>query len=244
MIGTLITHSGATSVTARELASIEPPPATKSWKPVRHGELVSVIRDQLATRGLAIRAESYAVQRDGALLFGVLDLAWHANGEFAAALGLRTGNDRSMSIQIAVGMRVFVCDNLAFAGDLIALRRKHTAGLDLPREIGGAIDRYQEGVVALEHGIDRLQRTEISDRTAKEMIFDVFAQAILPVRFFRPAVDLYFDPPNDAPDVTPRTLWGLHNAMTRQVKRIPSGPAFQATVRLGKLFGLGQNLVD
>lgn len=241
MIGTLIAHAGAKRVTPEALDRIEAPPATRSWKPVRHAELVSVIRDQLETRGLAIREEAYAVQRGGALLFGVLDLAWRENGDFAAALGLRTANDKSMSIQIAVGMRVFVCDNLVFAGDLIALKRKHTAGLDLPREIGGAIGRYQEGTVALERGIDRLRGTEIPDQTAKAMIVDVFAQAILPVRFFRPAVDLYFDPPNDAHDVAPRTLWGLHNAMTRQVQQMSPGPAFQATVQLGKLFGLGQS---
>lgn len=244
MIGTLIAHSGATKVTRDDLKAIEPPRRTSTWKPVRHAELVAVIREQLEQRGLAIRQEAYAVQRNGALLFGVLDLAWHANGEFTAALGLRTANDKSMSIQIAVGIRVFVCDNLAFAGDLIALRRKHTAGLDLPREIGGAIDRYQEGVVALDHGIDRLRGTEIPDQTAKQMIFDIFARGILPVRFFRPAAGLYFDPPADASDVVPRTLWGLHNAMTRQVQGMPPGPAFQATVQLGKFFGLGQNAIS
>jgi hypothetical protein len=239
MIGTLVAHSGAVKATRKELESIESPAATRSWKPVRHAELVSVIRDQLESRGLGIREEAYAVQRDGALLFGVLDLAWRQNGEFAAALGLRTANDKTMSIQIAVGFRVFVCDNLVFSGDLIALRRKHTAKLDLPREIAGAIDRYQEGALSLEHGITAMKETAISEREAKARIFDVFEKAILPIRYFRPTADLYFDPPDNAPDVQPRSLWGLHNALTRQVRRMPPASAFQATVRLGKFFGLG-----
>lgn len=241
MIGTLVAHSGAIKATRQDLESIAPPAGTTTWKPVRHAELVSVIRDQLETRGLAIREEAYAVQRDGALLFGVLDLAWRANGEFAAALGLRTANDKTMAIQIAVGFRVFVCDNLVFSGDLIALRRKHTAGLDLPREIAGAIDRYQEGALSLEHGIERLRDTEIENHEAKARIFDVFEQAILPIRYFRRTADLYFDPPEDAADVQPRSLWGLHNALTRQVRRMPPALAFQATVRLGKFFGLGKS---
>lgn len=241
MIGTLVSHSGAVKATRKDLEAIAPPAATTTWKPVQHAELVSVLRDQLESRGLRIREEAYAVQRDGALLFGVLDLAWRENGEFAAALGLRTANDKTMAIQIAVGFRVFVCDNLVFAGDLIALRRKHTAGLDLPREIAGAIDRYQEGSISLERGIERLRDAEISEREAKARIFDVFEQAILPVRFFRPVCDAYFRPAENAPDVKPRTLWGLHNAMTRLVRRMPPAPAFQATVRLGKLFGLGKS---
>lgn len=239
MIGTLIAHCGAVKVSRQELEKIEPPPATDTWMPVPHAELVSVIETELRSRDLRIREESYAVQRGGALLFGVIDLAWRETGEFAAALGLRTANDKTMSIQIAVGVRCFVCDNLAFSGDLIALRRKHTSGLDLPKEIARAIDRYQEGVVSLERGIDRLRETALDNRRAKEIIFDVFAKSILPVRFFRSVADLYFDPPVEAPDVEPRNLWGLHNALTRQVRELPPGPAFRATARLGKLFGLG-----
>jgi hypothetical protein len=239
VIGTLVAHSGAVKATRQELELIDPPAATRSWRPVRHAELVAVIRNELEHRGLAIREEAYAVQRGGALLFGVFDLAWRENGDFAAALGLRTGNDKTMAIQIAVGMRVFVCDNLVFAGDLIALRRKHTAKLDLPAEIARAIDRYQNGALSLEHDVERLRSSQITEHAAKELIFDVFAKAILPVRFFRPAAELYFDPPADASDVQPRTLWGLHNALTRQVRQMSPAPAFQATVRLGKLFGLG-----
>ena len=95
---------------------------------------------------------SGTVQREGAVLFGVIDLAWRQTTEFAATIGLRTANDKTMSLQIAVGFRVFVCDNLVFAGDVIALRRRHTSGLNLVREIAQAIDRYQDGVLSLERG--------------------------------------------------------------------------------------------
>ena len=39
--------------------------------------------------------------------------------------------DRSEAFSIVVGAKVFVCDNLALSGDVIAIRRKHTAGFDL-----------------------------------------------------------------------------------------------------------------
>ncbi len=215
MIGRLIAHSGAVKVTRQELERIEPPAATRSWKPVRHVDLVTVIRTELEQRGLAIREEAYAIQRDGAILFGVLDLAWRGNGEFAAALGLRTANDKTMAIQIAVGMRIFVCDNLIFSGDLIALRRKHTGKLDLRAEIARAIDRYQNGVLALEHGIERLRESRICDRTAKEMFFDVSAKAMLPVRFFRPAATLYFDPRRATPPTSNPGPCGVYTMPSR-----------------------------
>lgn len=239
MIGTLLTHSGAVRVDRQALRAIEAPPATRSWKPIGHGQLIDTIEEQLKRRSLAIRQEAYAIQRDGALFFGVIDLEWRETGDFAAAIGLRTANDKSFSLQIAVGFRVFVCDNLVFAGDLIALRRRHTAGLVLEREIAQAIDRYQDGVLRLEQGITHLKEVEISDTDAKAKIFDVFDKAILPVRFFPTVSEAYFRPPAEASDLQPRSLWGLHNAFTRQIRQMAPGPAFEATAELGQVFGLG-----
>src|SRR5207245_7555427 len=78
------------------------------------------------------------------VLFGVLQLAYGETGDGIAALGLRTGNNKTMSLQICAGYRVFVCDNLAFRGDLIALKRKHTSGLNLKEELTLSVLRFQE----------------------------------------------------------------------------------------------------
>src|SRR5206468_11736825 len=110
-----------------------------------------------------IRKETFAVQRDGARLFAVLDLSIESSEESCAAMGIRTANDRSMALEIAVGVKVFVCDNLAFSGDLIALRRKHTAKFDLNADLSRAVDRYQAHLVALQQQITGIQETPISE---------------------------------------------------------------------------------
>src|SRR6266849_8073596 len=73
--GTLITHRGAVRIPKAELMTIEPPAATDTWKPVAHGVLVNTLTDVLSTRGIAVKREEYAVQRQGHILFGVMDLA-------------------------------------------------------------------------------------------------------------------------------------------------------------------------
>ena len=169
------------------------------------------------------------------MLFGTLDLAWHDTGESAAALGLRTANDKSMALQLAIGLKILVCDNLCFAGDLIALKRKHTAGLDLPRELAQALDRYQAGLPTLRAGVHRLQATALTTQEAKAWIYDVFARCLLPLRYFPHVVETYHTV------TVPRygaTLWALHNAVTTHLQTLPPGPAFRATVRLGQLCGL------
>jgi hypothetical protein len=238
MIATL-SHSQSQIVTRAELLTIPPPVGTATWKPIAHGDLIQAIDRQLLVRGIQIQQERYAIQREGARLFGVLDLAFENTAEFCAAMGIRTANDRSMALEIAVGVKVFVCDNLCFSGDLIALRRKHTARFNLNADISIAIDRYQEHLTALRGQIAGLQARPLEDREAKLLIFDAFAQEILPLRFFPWVTAAYFKPhPELMTDCQPRTAWGLHNAFTRAIREMAPAPAFAATTKLGQFFGL------
>ena len=237
MSGTL-SYAQSTLVSREQLMTIPPPPATSTWRPIAHGDLVSAIDRQLLARGITIRKETFAVQRDGARLFAVLDLSIESSEESCAAMGIRTANDRSMALEIAVGVKVFVCDNLAFSGDLIALRRKHTAKFDLNADISRAVDRYQAHLVALQRTITAAHEASISDEEAKGLIFEAFRYEILPIRCFKQVAETYFDPSTEMTDVQPRTMWGLHNAFTRAVRQMAPAPAFEATTELGKFFGL------
>ena len=63
-------------------------------------------------------------------MFGLLE----ANHDFDGirfAIGLRNANDKSMRLGMVAGYRVFVCDNMAFAGDFNPLLAKHSKNLDL-----------------------------------------------------------------------------------------------------------------
>jgi hypothetical protein len=231
----LLTHCGAERVTRADLARIAAPARTATWVPIKHSDLLDALHAELARRDLEVRREQYAVQHQGTMLFGTLDLTWYDTGESAAALGLRTANNKSMALQLAIGLKVFVCDNLCFAGDLIALKRKHTAGLDLPRELAQALDRYQAGFVTLRAGIRRLQATCLTAQDTKVWIYDVFAQRLVPLRYFPQVVQTYHTV--TVPRYGP-TLWALHNAVTTHLQTLPPGPAFRATVRLGQLCGL------
>jgi hypothetical protein len=153
-------------------------------------------------------------------------------------MGIRTANDRSMALEIAIGVKVFVCDNLAFSGDLIALRRKHTAKFDLNADISRAVDRYQAHLLALQRTLAAVREDAIADEEAKVLIFEAFHDEILPLRYFKQVTESYFKPSAEMTDVQPRSMWGLHNAFTRAVRQMAPAPAFEATTELGKFFGL------
>jgi hypothetical protein len=190
----------------------------------------------LAQNQIHIRQEQFALRRDGAVLFGVLELAYGESDEGTAALGLRTANDKSISIQICAGLAVFVCDNLAFRGDLIALKRKHTSGLRLREELSGAVLRFQDHFGRLTGEVATLKERELQDIEAKAMIHDVFAKGMMPLRLLPQASRAYFEP--TIPAFEARCAWSLHNAFTTAAKSMPMTTRLPAIQAVGKMFGL------
>ena len=232
----LLSHVDTDLVPREQLALIETPPATRSFKPVPHIELIETLEHVLRLNQITIRKEQFALRRDGSTLFGVLQLAYADTPDGTAALGIRTANNRTMSIQLCAGLSVFVCDNMVFRGDLIALNRKHTAGLHLRTEINHAVLRFQDHFRKLTGEIESLKSKEISDLDAKATIHDVFVQGILPIRLLPEASNSYFEPFVD--EFRPRTAWSLHNAFTAAAKEMPITTRMPAIQELGRYFGM------
>ena len=104
--------------------------------------------------------------------------------------------------------------------------------LDLPREVSEGLDRYQEGVLTLNKGIQRLKSSPLTIPQGKDMIFDIFEKKIVSTRLFYPVVQSF------RKTIEPRSLWSLNNCFTEHVKTLRPGPAFQAHIKLGQFFSL------
>jgi hypothetical protein len=232
----LISHVDTDIVTRQQLLAIPTPEPTATWRPIPHVELVDMLDRVLNHFSMHIRQEQFALRRDGSVLFGVLQLAWGETQDGVAALGLRTANNKTMSLQICAGLSVFVCDNMAFRGDMIALKRKHTAGLNLREELIRAILRFQEHFGRLTSEIEGLKHGAIQDQEAKAFIHDVFAEGLMPLRFLPEVSRAYFAP--DRPEFEPRTPWSLHNAFTGAAKAMPLTTRLPAIQAVGKRFGM------
>ncbi len=131
MASTLSAHSGSHIVTYEQLAAIQAPPSTRSWRPVAHLELVDTMKSELETRSMVIEREQYAVNPLGTKLFGTFDLEGSLTPGVGNSLGFRQSNDKSLAIWIVGGGRVFCCDNLMLSGDITMLKQKHTWGYSL-----------------------------------------------------------------------------------------------------------------
>jgi hypothetical protein len=236
---TLTAHVDCNLVKRSDLIDIPTPEATDSYYPVPHIQLIETLQAQLLRRSITIEREQFAVRADGSRLFATFDLAMHAGSAYGltmASLGLRTSHDKSLSIQMVAGMRVFVCDNLVMSGDFVALKRKHTSGLDLPTEVFAALDRYLEHHGRLVSHVSDLQERQLTDEAAKAIMFDAFRQKVMPTRLLESVAVNYFEPPHA--EFQPRTAWSLHNAFTEVAKELPLNVRMRATQELGSFFGM------
>jgi Domain of unknown function (DUF932) len=227
MSGKLMAHCGAELIDREGLQALDTPQATDTWTPIPHYDLVVALEGQLRARGISIVKEQFAVQK--AKLFGVIDTDYQVTEEGGAAIGIRTANDKSLALQLAIGYRIFICDNMAFHGDLIALKRKHTANLDLHTEFATGIGRYVNGYAKLQENIDWWKERTVSKERGKQLIYDIFTQKIVPVRLFHPTVHTW----EAAED---KTMWRLHNCFSGGIKDLKPAPAFTANLKLTRFF--------
>jgi hypothetical protein len=244
MSSTLIAHCGGIYRTRDDLARIPTPAGTDTWKPVPYFDLVTSLIDDLGGHGIAVVREQYAtVGRDGARLFGVMDLRVDGldTPDLSMSLGLRGANDRSMAIQCIAAARVFVFDNLAVSGSdrAVVLKKKHTSRLDLAAVVPPGIESYLEKAGAFWLDIERMRDFALTDDRAKALVYDAFTRAgvVLPV-WLLPAVHrFYFDDDEQRAKFGDRSLWSLNNAFTEAIKALREIPQQRYGVAIGRCFG-------
>ena len=117
------------------------------------------------------------------------------------------------------GTRVFVCDNLAFTGE-VKLSRKHTrfAVRDLRFMTSRAVGRLGEQFHREDERIAAYKRQRLTDKAAHDLLIRaVDCRAIMPTVL--PEVIRYWREPLHE-EFRPRTVWSLFNAFTEQFKAV------------------------
>jgi hypothetical protein len=229
---TLMAHCGSNRMTRGELLGLPMPEETDTFKPISHYFLVQAIEEALSFRHISITKEEYAVTPDGMKFFAVLQVNAQYEG-VNFAIGLRNANDKSMRLGIVAGYKVFVCDNLSFAGEYKPMLAKHSKNLDLIESVSTAVDRLQRGWKPIREMIDFKRQHQLSDGKARDMLYQLFTDAKLPISLFRSThKEFFINPSYD--EFRPKTLWSLENAVTTAFKRLNPISQYENTAKLGK----------
>ena len=127
----MMSHAGGVECAYDDLGQIPLPEKTDSYTPVGHVDFVESLYKHadsiMAPKGFALEGQRYVTSHEGARMFFVHS---YRNGdtEMALALAGRNSYDKSMRCALALGARVFNCDNTAINGE-VTIHHRHTGNV-------------------------------------------------------------------------------------------------------------------
>jgi hypothetical protein len=232
----LVLHRGGWTASVADLASVPVPQSTGSYVPVPYPRLVEEIKLHLPRFGLTLAREEYGLAREGDQLFGVLSCGnGRPESDHCLALGVRSSYDRSLSVGLVAGTRVFCCDNLAFSGE-VAMNRKHTAHVfrDLPDLIYRMLSQVTMLRDRQEIEIRDMKGTSMVPATAHHLMVEAVKANILPASRLPKVLEAWEHPQYE--EFRSRSAWSLFNAFTEVLKEGSARLQMEGSLRLSLLF--------
>jgi len=232
----VILHCGGKAVTRDELDLIPLPEQTDSYMPVSHYGLVTKIStiSQDILKGYTLSKESFGVARNGAQMFGTLQFQ---NGDVRMGLtiGIRNSYDKSMTVGFCAGASVFVCDNLAFSGEITFLR-KHTPKVwdEIEERCVGVCYRAGKQYQEIVYDADKLIQFPFKNNDGFAVLGNLYGERIIGPRQFIAAAEEWRKPRHD--EFQPRNAWSLYNAVTESLKTSPPQEVMEKHVNLHAYF--------
>lgn len=232
----LMVHAGGWSAKLEDLDGVAVPEETASYYPVPYGRFVEEVKLHVPRFGLKVEREEYALAREGGQMFGVLTCT---NGtehrDYALAIGLRNSYDRSLSVGLVVGSRVFCCDNLAFSGE-VQMARKHTAKVfrDLPDLIYQMLSKVKVMQQRLDTEIAGMKALTLASKDTHHLMVEAIRERVVPAATLPKLLNAWGYPTLE--EFREKTAWSLYNLFTDFVKSRSPQRQIDGTLRLTKVF--------
>ena len=233
---TLMLHAGGWTASKADLAAVPVPDPTDSYHPVPYGRFVEEVELHLPRFGLKVQSEAFGLARAGGQMFGVLTCTnGHVDQDYGLAVGLRNSYDRSLSVGLVAGTRVFCCDNLAFSGEA-KVSRKHTANVfrDLPDLIYRMLSDVATMKARTDEDIADMKTLEIEPQRADHLMVEAIRRNALPASRLPKVIEAWESPKHV--EFRPRTAWSLFNAFTEVQKDQSARVQMEGSLRLSSLF--------
>lgn len=211
----LILHRGGVEVSYEDVAKVATPARTRTWCPVSHADILGIVEREMTSQGMVVQDRAYALAREGARMFAVLSL--RGVNDYTTVVGVRNSHDQSFPAALALGSRVFVCDNLAFSSE-VTLSRKHTVNVlrDLPGLTSRAVARLSEARGYQDRRIAAYKGRDLSDVEAHDLMIRALDRGVAPVTKLPEIVSEYRKPRHA--EFSARNVWSLFNAYTEILK--------------------------
>ncbi len=213
---------GATLITSNEvkleqLEAIEMPEPTRTYVPVSHYDLamnVGAIGERVIDKEL--HSKKFGIARKGQHMFATYTYK-NEEDEIGMSIGFRNSYDKSMSIGVCVGAKVFVCENLMMTGE-VTFMRKHTGNIldELNSLIFNVLYKSDDKFAQLQDDKESMKEIPINNQRAWETMGVLFGKGIINTPQISIMKKEWKNPSHDAFDDD--SLWSLYNAGTEALK--------------------------
>ncbi len=214
----LMLHAGAAAVPRPALARVETPAPTPTWQPIPHEDFVAQVEDLLPRYDLRVVNQAHALTHDHARYFGLLEVRNGSNHpDYTWVLGLRNSHDKSIPAGLVAGSAVYVCDNLAFSGE-VKVSRKHTSFLlrDLPMLLGGAVEQLVSRWKVMDRRVEAYKGCSLANYEVNDLAIRALDAGVLSASRIPDLLHEYREPKHE--EFAPRSLWSFFNAGTEVLK--------------------------
>ena len=253
----LMVHTEGSGIVSMEQAfAITVPKETKTYVPVPNKALWEMLEKTAQSRGLQLGVPQMGLAHKGQRLFGSVEITNqdHLDDEVRLVMGFRNSYNKTMSVGICFGSKVFVCDNMCFTGytsedeeAVGQVHHRHQTNVweGLQDRLDDAMDKFDVFKSYQDDFYNRLKERQLSDAEAHDLIINsVRAEAITAKDCFTVAEEWAFQqngPTNQAeqdryhPEFAPRTGWSLFNAYTEIHKGFQKKNPLEANLRSIKM---------
>lgn len=230
----LLLHCGAEAITRDALRGVLPSgPLGRFHNPTPYADFVDLVDENLAGIGYRINDEAFGVTNDGGRFFGLLEAA-PLEGEYlprdqgyALSIGVRGSYDQSFPRGLAVGSRVFVCDNLCFSGEVVVKTRQTTnIGRRLPALVYSAMQQVAELAQVQANRAKVYRNFPMRPRWGDAALVELHRREVLNSQTLPRAIAEWDNPthPEHCEEGIERTAWTLQNAVTEAIKPLNGRP--------------------
>ena len=218
---TLLLHSGGEVARMEDLAAIPLPKETNSYKPVSHQALATMLgamASDLLPEFELVNTQ-FGLALDGAQMFGVHTLK-NGHSSMGLSIGFRNSYNKSLSVGIAVGASVFVCDNLVLTGEVTVLK-KHTLNVvsSIESLALSAIYKSRSAFNQIQEDAEVMRSIPLSDEDAYRTIGLLYGNGIITPRQIPLVKNEWLKPSHS--DFEDRNIWSFYNACTESLKSSP-----------------------
>ncbi len=247
--------SHAAEATRDDLHRVETPEPTQSWKPVPHIEVVNTLTERAASRGLIVKAERFALHDGtlysangiqtripGARMFGSLDFDPIYGMPFPAgcapSAGIRNSHDKSYTLSLLSGARVFICANGVLSAEHI-INRKHTSRLDLTESIDTALNAFMESLRGFYESYERLRSRRLNRTEANSLVVQLAQAGAFASSDIIPVVREFENPRHL--EFAEKNGWNLYQSCTEIMKTQSPGRQCDGFAALNKVLTAAMN---